>query len=126
MNFKEHFEKFEADLRKRMMEEDELRESLKELTQKHDELVERLAQFMAELKAQKNMPEDPFLTNDELKKLMKISNRTSQLWRDENQISYSQISGKIYFRMSDIRKLLDNNYFKSIEKERKERKDKKQ
>jgi hypothetical protein len=122
MNFKEHFEKFEADLRKRIMEEDELRESLKELTLKHDELVDRLAQFMAELKAQKKMPEDPFLNNDEFKKLMQISNRTSQLWRDESQISYSQISGKIYFRMSDIRKLLDNNYFKSVEKERKDKK----
>lgn len=126
MNFKEHFEKLEADLRKRMMEEDELRESLKELGQKHDELVNRLTEFMADLNAQKKIPEDPFLTNDEFKKLMRISNRTSQLWRDENQISYSQISGKIYFRMSDIQKLLDKNYFKSIDIERKVRKDKKQ
>ena len=122
MNFKEHFEKFEADLRKRMMEEDELRESLQELTQKHDELLGRLTQFMTELTAQKKMPEDPFLTNDEFKALMSISNRTSQLWRDENQISNSQISGKIYFRMSDIQKLLDSNYVKSVEKERKGKK----
>jgi hypothetical protein len=114
MNFKEHFEKFEADLRKRMMEEDELRESLKELTEKHDELVIRLTKFMADLNAENKMPKDPFLNNEEFKKLMRISNRTSQLWRDENQISYSQISGKIYFRMSDIQKLLDTNYFKSI------------
>ena len=126
MNFKEHFEKFEADLRKRMMEEDELRESLKELTEKHDVLVNRLAQFMTDLNAQKQMPEDQFLTNIEFKKLMRISNRTSQLWRDENQISYSQICGKIYYRMSDIQKLLDKNYIKSVEKVRKERKDKKQ
>jgi hypothetical protein len=51
--------------------------------------------------------------------LMSISVRTSQLWRDQELISYSQISGKIYYRMSDIQKLLDENYHKSITKLRK-------
>jgi predicted site-specific integrase-resolvase len=46
-------------------------------------------------------------------KLMDISTRTSQVWRDEGKIGYSQIAGKIYFRKSDIEKLLNDNYHKA-------------
>lgn len=47
-----------------------------------------------------------FLSNDEFLKLMGISKRTAQSWRDEGIISFSQIGGKIYYRMEDIRDIL--------------------
>lgn len=116
MNFKEHFEKFEADLRKRMKREETLQESLEMLKQKHDLLLIRLENFLDNLNDHRKLPADPFFTNDEFLKIMTVSTRTAQLWRDHHQISFSQISGKIYYRMSDIQKLLDDNYFKSVKK----------
>lgn len=119
MNFKEHFEKFEADLRKKMLDDETIIESLKEVSQKHEELLERLDNLMLGLNENRKLPDDPFFSNDEFMDLMNISVRTAQLWRDQGLISYSQISGKIYYRMSDIQKLLDDNYHKSIKKARK-------
>ena len=119
MNFKEHFEKFEADLRKKMLDDETIIESLKEVSQKHEKLLERLDNLMLELNKNRKLPTDPFFSNDEFMDLMRISVRTAQLWRDQGLISYSQISGKIYYRMSDIQQLLDENYHKSTIKARK-------
>ena len=118
MNFKEYFEKFEADLRKKMLDDETIIESLKEVSQKHEKLLERLDNLMLELNKNRKLPADPFFSNDEFMDLMSISVRTAQLWRDQRLISYSQISGKIYYRMSDIQQLLDDNYHKSIKKAR--------
>jgi predicted site-specific integrase-resolvase len=49
---------------------------------------------------------------DELMKLLKVSRRTVQNWRDEGTIEFSQINGKIYYRMSAIAKMLDQNLIK--------------
>lgn len=54
-----------------------------------------------------------FFSNDEFMKIMKISTRTAQLWRDKEIIGYSQVQGKIYYRLSDIQKLLDYNHHKA-------------
>ena len=60
--------------------------------------------------------DDPFVPNTKFMELMEISTRTAQVWRDEEKIGYSQIAGKIYYRKSDIEKLLNDNYHKAKEK----------
>ncbi len=55
-------------------------------------------------------PKDEFLDNQEFLQLMNISKRTAQTWRDEGIVAFSQVGGKIYYRMSDVQKLLDSNY----------------
>ncbi len=119
MNFKEHFEKFEADIRKKMLEDEIILEALLVINEKHEELLKRLNKLIGDLNDNRKLPENPFFSNEEFMNLMSISVRTAQLWRDQELISYSQISGKIYYRMSDIQKLLDENYHKSITKLRK-------
>ncbi|MDD4991173.1 MAG: DNA-binding protein [Paludibacter sp.] len=119
MNFKEHFEKFEADIRKKMLDDEIIIESLKEVNTKHEVLLKKLDCLITGLNEYRKIPEDPFFTNDEFMNLMTISVRTAQLWRDQGLISYSQISGKIYYRLSDIQKLLNDNYHKSSTKVRK-------
>ena len=47
---------------------------------------------------------------------MNISKRTAQTWRDEGVVSFSQIGSKIYYRMSDVEKLLEKNYNKAFKK----------
>ena len=55
-------------------------------------------------------PEDIFYNNQEFMKLMDISKRTAQDWRDKKIIGYFQIGNKIYYRLSDIQALLNENY----------------
>jgi DNA-binding transcriptional MerR regulator len=45
-------------------------------------------------------------------KLLNVSRRTLQYWRDEKYISYSQISGKIYYSEQDILEFLSSNHCK--------------
>jgi len=43
---------------------------------------------------------------------LKISKRTLQAYRDNKVLPYSQISGKIYFKATDIQEHLDKHYNK--------------
>lgn len=54
--------------------------------------------------------EDLFFDNQEFMQLMNISLRTAQKWRDSKIIGFSQVGSKIYYRLSDIQKLLNENY----------------
>lgn len=56
---------------------------------------------------------EKYLTNNDVSKLLNISIRSLQDWRDNGTIAYIQISGKILYRQSDILKLLEDNYEKS-------------
>jgi hypothetical protein len=60
---------------------------------------------------------EKYLTNNEVSKLLKLSTRTLQDWRDNGTISYIQIKGKILYRQSDILKLLEDNFEKSWREE---------
>ena len=72
---------------------------------------------MKQEKWEKNLSEDnkendTIYNTDELIRLLKVSRRTVQNWRDEGTIEFSQINGKIYYRMSAIAKMLDQNLIK--------------
>lgn len=54
---------------------------------------------------------DVFIDNHDFLKIMKISKRTAQSWRDQKLIAYSQIGHKIYYRFSDIEDLLNKYYY---------------
>ena len=60
---------------------------------------------------------EKYLTNNEVSKLLNLSTRTLQDWRDNGIISYVQISGKVLYRQSDILKLLESHYEKSWREE---------
>ena len=79
-------------------------------TQQYKELVNRLDVLNKKLEEKQKKPQDTFLDNQEFLQLMNISKRTAQTWRDEGIVSFSQIGSKIYYRMSDVQKLLDKNY----------------
>ena len=52
-------------------------------------------------------PKKIVLDHFEFLELFKISRRTSQHWRAHFKIPHSRIGGRIYFQLSDIRKLLE-------------------
>ena len=51
-----------------------------------------------------------FLTGKEVCERLYISPRTLQDYRDRKVIPYTQFAGKILYKMSDLEKMLDNNY----------------
>lgn len=56
------------------------------------------------------LPGDPFLGNKEVCKLLQVSPRTLQDYRDKRLIAFYKLEGKILYKMSDILKMLENNY----------------
>ena len=79
-------------------------------------IIEKIDAINLHLSQQDKKPKDSFIDNEEFVEVMKISKRTAQSWRDEGIISFSQIGGKIYYRMSDIEILLSKYSFKSFKK----------
>jgi hypothetical protein len=74
-------------------------------------LDEQMKFVVARMKLNEKIdPEDVFFDNQEFMKLMNISKRTAQEWRNKKIILCSQVGNKIYYRLSDIQKLLNDNY----------------
>lgn len=69
-----------------------------------------LLEEMRELKSivlAERQPQEQLLDNTEFVRLLNISTRTAQIWRDEGKVAFSQIGKKIYYRFSDIMHLMD-------------------
>ena len=81
------------------------------LTQEqYNEIITRMDEIKSEIKGTSKSSENEFVDNADFIKLMNISKRTAQAWRDEGKISFSQVGGKIYYKMSDVQELLNHNY----------------
>lgn len=80
------------------------------------ELLTRLDSITNQLSVKTDAKKDTFLDNQEFLQLMKISKRTAQTWRDEGRISFSQVGNKIYYKLSDVEKLLHEHYNKAFSK----------
>ncbi len=117
MNYQEHLEKLVADIRNKVFTEEEIKESLKVITRNYDRVLNQLDELTAALKQNSVKFDDPIITNSQFTKLMGISLKTAQSWRDQNVINFSQVNNKIYYRASDIKALLDNNYRKTPKSE---------
>lgn len=52
-----------------------------------------------------------YLTNRELSKMLHVSTRSLQEYRDKGLLPYIKIEGKILYRNSDIEKLLNKHYY---------------
>lgn len=81
------------------------------LSSKMDEINTKISNITVEDK-------NKFIDNQEFVMLMKISKRTAQSWRDEGKISYSQVGSKIYYKLADVQKLLEEHYNKAFKKRR--------
>ena len=55
---------------------------------------------------------DPIYTTDQLMKVLSICRRSAQTLRDSGKLTFYKVGGKIYYRLSDINKMLDNHSIK--------------
>lgn len=116
MDYKKYLEDFVADIYKKFDEEEVRREEIVVLKDNYEKAFKQLDELTEAIKESNLKIDDPFISNEKFMRLMDISSRTAQVWRDEKKLGYSQISGKIYYRKSDIEKLLNENYYKAKEK----------
>jgi hypothetical protein len=64
----------------------------------------------------KQDPNYVLLDNSDILKLFKIAPKTASNWREEQILPYSQIKGKIYYKLSDMYKVIDKHYNPSKKK----------
>ncbi|KAA6323109.1 hypothetical protein EZS27_027424 [termite gut metagenome] len=71
-----------------------------------DELLDTIQQALKNRTPHLNG--EKFLSNRDVCRMLHISSRTLQDWRDTGKIPFIQIKGKILYRQSEINKLLEN------------------
>ena len=114
MDYKSYFDKFVADFYKQIEEAKVQKESIKILTTHYEKSFSQLEELTNAIKESNLKIEDPFVSNKQFQRLMGISARTAQIWRNDKKIGYSKIADKIFYRRSDIEKLLNDNYHGSL------------
>lgn len=78
------------------------------------ELMSKLDTIQSQIIAKANPKQETYLGNLEFLKLLDVSKRTAQTWRDEGKISFSQVGSKIYYKLSDVEKFMQENYNKAF------------
>ncbi|WP_304144583.1 MULTISPECIES: helix-turn-helix domain-containing protein [Mesoflavibacter] len=86
-------------------------DSLNKITQRLDQLLKLQKQ------KQNANPEYIIFDNSEIMQLFKISSKTASNWREEGILPYVQIKAKIYYKLSDLQKVIDDNYNSNKKKE---------
>ncbi|MBA5791570.1 helix-turn-helix domain-containing protein [Flavobacterium sp. xlx-214] len=57
---------------------------------------------------------EELLDNQDLLLLLKISNRSLQRYRSNGKLPYYSISGKIYYKRSDVEQVIRESYSRSV------------
>jgi hypothetical protein len=111
--YMECLETFVADCNKRFFNIQEANTAIRKVEIKLDSIqvqVDKLNQMLSNPK--KSNPTG-LIDNAEFIRIMRISDKTSQNWRQNKVIQYSLIGGKIFYRISDIIELFEKNLRKS-------------
>ena len=89
-------------------------ETIETMQEVYRKLADKMDHIERELDDRKNTNplSEAWLDIQEACQLLKISKRTLQAYRDNGILSFSQFSGKIYFRASDIESHLNRHYVK--------------
>lgn len=77
--------------------------------------LENMENYFKHIARQQPLSE-PILDIEEACKLLKVSKRTLQCYRDDGILTFSQVGGKIYFTASAIEEHLKNHTRKAVKK----------
>jgi hypothetical protein len=87
--------------------------------------IEKIEQFkvtrekiMGKKALSRNNLAEQYIDNQEFILRMNISKRTAQFWRDNKWIAYYQIGNKIYYKLTDVELMLQQNYVKPLPKKK--------
>ncbi|MFM7024430.1 MAG: helix-turn-helix domain-containing protein [Flavobacteriales bacterium] len=76
------------------------------------QLKGQLDEILAQVKISQKQPSlsEIWLDNQDVIRLLHVSKRTLQHYRDSGKMPFSQIGAKIYYKASDLEQLLNDNY----------------
>ena len=77
------------------------KDQFEQLIAKIDDINDRLAN------TNPKRPET-YLNHKQWMEMLDVSLRTAQTWRDEGKITFSQVGNKIYYKLSDVEKFIQN------------------
>lgn len=61
-------------------------------------------------KSRNNIDGEELLDNQDLLQILKISNRSLQRYRSSGKLAYYTISGKIYYKLSDVHQFIRDSF----------------
>lgn len=82
------------------------------LNEQFDKLMDKIDAHYARFTNQIEFADNPIIDNARFIKLMNISAKTAQCWRENGTIEFFQIGNKIYYSASDIRIALEKHRVK--------------
>lgn len=74
-----------------------------------DELLDTIQQALKNRTP--NLNGEKFLSNRDVCRMLDVSSRTLQDWRDKRKIPFIQIKGKILYKQSEVFEYLEKNAF---------------
>lgn len=88
------------------------------MTKEHDvikslfSIIHRLKEEIADIShtCRPSMNGEVYMDHEEVCKVLHVSRRTLQQYRDDGIIPFIQLPGKVIYRESDITRLLEDNY----------------
>lgn len=69
-------------------------------------------------KKRNNIDGEELLDNQDLLQMLKISNRSLQRYRSSGKLPYYTISGKIYYKLSDVHQFIRDSFNVPLKKEK--------
>jgi hypothetical protein len=78
------------------------------------EIMKKMEDIQRQLKAKEKEPKDIWIDNTDLAKMLKVTKRTIQNYRDNGIISFSQVGSKLYYRLSDVEDMLLKHHIKAF------------
>ncbi|MTG98548.1 MULTISPECIES: helix-turn-helix domain-containing protein [Myroides] len=84
---------------------------MKRLTTRLDSLNENISKLQLQTL---NVDGEELLDNQDVLQILKISYRTLQRYRSEKKLPYYKLKGKIYYKLSDVEKLLRDCFSRPI------------
>ena len=85
------------------------KQTFDEMINRFESLLDRIESLCNENNS-KNI--DQWLDGQDVCKILSISSRTLQTYRDTGKISFSQINHKIYYRTCDVERFINENNIK--------------
>lgn len=85
-----------------------------EFTSWMERIMQRLDILNDQLKRAESHPSsidgDELLDNQDLLQMLKISNRSLQRYRSSGKLPYYTISGKVYYKLSDVHQFIRDSF----------------
>ncbi len=73
-----------------------------------DQLIAKIDDINERLQNTNPKRTETYLNNKQFMEMLDVSLRTAQTWRDEGKITFSQVGNKIYYKLSDVEKFIQN------------------